>query len=268
MHRLRKGSRSFRIYAEIDTATSHSHSHRGKESLETLKHELLKIHHRHSNDSRKAIPRRQKRRRRSTQRPSRVVDDTSESSLLNNLKGSSYSKDYSKLSKDFVVSSRYHINIKKSTRKGYPTCVKCKMKRSNKVVFPCEHLLCLCSTCLDSDIPKQCPICKCPVHVVLEHSDNVIDRYWLWVDEGKSPLTSTFTECFQLKSYDAINAAIVTQQRRQTEHGQETGDVEDKHCDENVFQKQKRRSSWMNKILCPIASVSNACARSRSGRAL
>ena len=176
-YRLSKGSRSSRIYTEIDTTTSHSHSHRGKsqtrkETHETLKHELLKIHHRHSND-RKARPRRQKRRRRPR---SRVGDGTNKSLLLNDLKDASYSKDYSKLSKDFVVASRYHININKSTRKGYPTCVQCKMKRSKKVVFPCEHL-CLCSTCLDSYIPKQCPICKCPVHIVLEHSDDVIDRY-------------------------------------------------------------------------------------------
>ncbi len=265
MHPLRKGSRSFRIYAEIDTATSHSHSHRvksqlRKESPATLKHELLKIHHRHSNDRRKAG----RQKRRPARRPSRVGDGSSESSLLSNLKGASYSKDYSKLSKEFVVASRYHINMNKS-RKGYPTCVKCKMKRSKKVVFPCEHL-CVCSACLDNDIPKQCPICKCPVHVVLDYSDDIIDRYWLWLDEGKSPLTTSFTECFQLKSYDAIDAAIVIQQRSEAKHGQETDDdVKHKHCDENIFQRQKRRSSWMNKILCPIASV---CARARSVRAL
>ena len=265
MHRFRKDSRSFRIYAEIDTATSHSHSHthrgRGKlqlqsqlqsqtESPETLKHELLEIHHRYSNDRKR--PRRQRRRRRT----SWVGDGTDERLLLSNLKdASSYCKDYSKLSKDFVVASRYHLHV--CSRKRYPTCVTCKTKRSEKVIFPCEHL-CLCTACLGRDgIPTQCPICKSAVHVVFEHTDDAIDRYWLWVDEGKSPLTASFTECFRLKSYGAIDAAIaVTQQRqrRQTEHVE----VEHKYCDGNVIfqkQKKKRRSSWISKFLCTKIEV-------------
>ena len=255
MPRLRKHSRSIRVYAENDAATarisSQSRSTSGKESPETLKLELLRIHHR----NRKEKPRRQKRRRRS----SRIANGTNDSLVVPRytMKDASYSysKNYLKLSKDFVAASKYHVN---SRRKTCPTCVKCMTKRSKKVIFPCEHV-CLCSAC---SVPKQCPICKCPVHVVLENADNVIDNYWLWVDEVvESSLTTSFIGCFQLKSYEAINAAIAAQHQLQHQQRKQTENLE--HDDESFFQKRRKSSSWMRRFLCPITSCSYY-ARARS----
>lgn len=253
--RLRKHSRSIRVYAEAE-ASHPSHPHRNqisqsqskpvKESHETLKRELLRIHHR----NRKARPRRQRRRRRSS-RIANVVPSNSIKDEDAALSLSLYSKNYSKLSYDFKASSKYHVNAR---RKQCPACVKCRKKQSKKVIFPCEHL-CLCSAC-SVPIPKQCPLCKCPVQVVLQNIDNVIDNYWLWVDEVESPLTATFIGCFRVKSYDTINAAIATaEQRKQTEN------IELDDDDENLF--QKRRTSWMRRFLCLITSCSYERVRAR-----
>ena len=255
MPRLNK----IRVYAEAEASyPSHSHPHRKisqsqskpvKESHETLKRELLKIHHR----NRKARPRRQRRR----QRSSRIANVVPSNSMKDedadaDAAAVDYSKNYSKLSSDFKALSKYHVNAR---RKQYPTCVKCRKKRSKKVIFPCEHL-CLCSAC-SVPIPKQCPLCKCPVQVVLQNKDNVIDNYWVWVDEVESPLTATFIGCFRIKSYNAINAATATaEQRKQTEN------IELDDDDEKVF-FQKRRTSWMRHFLCPFTSCSYVRVRAR-----
>ena len=250
--RLRKHSRS-RVYAEAEAShpshpqrkISQSQSKPVKESHETLKRELLRIHHR----NRKARPRWQRRRRRSS-RIANVVPSNG-NGMKDKDAALSLSKNYSKLSCDFKALSKYHVNAK---RKQCPTCVKCRKKQSNKVIFPCEHL-CLCSAC-SVQIPKQCPLCKCPVQVVLQNKDNVIDNYWLWVDEVESPLTATFIGCFRVKSYDAINAAIATtEQRKQTENTELNDD------DENLC--QKRRTSWMRRFLCQITSCSYVRVRAR-----
>ena len=255
--RLRKHSRSNRVYAEAEAShPSHPHPHRKisqsqsqsqskpvKESHETLKRELLRIHHR----NRKASPRRQRRRRRSR----RIANVVPSNSMKDEDAALSLYRDYSSLSKNFKALSKYHVNAR---RKQCPTCVKCRKKRPKKVMFPCEHL-CLCSAC-SVPMPKQCPLCKCPVQVVLQNADNVIDNYWLWVDEVESPLTATFIGCFRVKSYDAINAAIATaEQRKQTEN------IELDVDDEKLF--QKRRTSWMRHFLCPFTSCSYVRVRAR-----
>lgn len=265
MHRVRKDSRkSRRIYAEIDTAASRSHrvisqsrKQPSEESLEyeSLKSELLKIHHRRYKQ------RRQDRRRRSK----RVGNGTNESLLPSNMKDASYTKNYLKLSADFVASSKYHVN---SRRRKYPACVKCMTKRSKLVMFPCEHL-CLCNGCLDRDgIPKQCPLCNSSVHVVLEHTDNVISRYWLWVDEEKSSITESFSRGFRLKSSAAINAAAAIAAQQQ--QARQTKNVE-RHV-ENVFQERqsqsRSRSSWVRHFLCPRDSFPYVWARSARARTL
>eukprot|EP00984_Skeletonema_dohrnii_P012234 scaffold4945_cov96-Skeletonema_dohrnii-CCMP3373.AAC.1 len=119
MHHIRNDSRrSRRIYAEIDTAASCSHrvisqsrKQPSEESLEyeSLKSELLTIHYR---TNRKLEPRRQDRRRRSK----RVGNGTNESLPPSNMKDALYSKNYLKLSTDFVASSKYHVNSRR--RKG------------------------------------------------------------------------------------------------------------------------------------------------------
>jgi hypothetical protein len=131
-----------------------------------------------------------------------------------------------------------------------PTCVSCLTKRSKNVIFPCEHL-CLCNACLDT-APKQCPLCKCSVHVVLHYTGNVIDEYWKWVDEVKSPLTTSFMENFRLNSNGAINAAVVKKER-----------IDLEHHEENV--PWKRRSRWMRLLLC--RRVSNNTGH-RSGKGM
>ena len=270
MHHIRNDSRrSRRIYAEIETAASCSHrviSQSRKQpseetpEFESLKSELLKIHHRRyttKTTNRKPEPRRQDRRRRSK----RVGNGTNESLPPSNMKGASYSRNYLKLSTDFVASSKYHVN---SRRRKYPACVKCMTKRSKLVMFPCEHL-CLCNGCLDRDgIPKQCPLCNSSVHVVLEHTDNVISRYWLWVNEEKSSITESFSRGFRLKSSAAINAAAAIaaqqQQAKQTKN-------DEPHV-ENVFQERQSRSSWLRHLLCPRDSFPYVWARSARARAL
>jgi rubrerythrin len=250
--------RSRRIYAETTvSADSHSYYYEHlvselrqisqprqrrtrSESHETLKRELLKIHHRRNTTKRNTKTRRQKRRSR------RVENGIKENDSVTSIQDASYSKNYAKLSKDFVATSRYQVD---SRRRRDPTCVSCLTKRSKNVIFPCEHL-CLCNACLDP-APKQCPLCKCSVHVVLHYTGNVIDEYWKWVDEIKSPLTASFTEKFRLNSNGAINAAVVKKERIDLEHHE--GNV-----------PWKRRSSWMRLLLCPRVST-NSGHRSDKG---
>ena len=240
MHRL---SKSRRVYSET-TVDSQSYeylvseleqirmSQTRQQTPQTLKHELLKIHHRRSTKSK---PRRRQKR---LSRLIRVANDINENDT-DFLRDASYSKNYAKLAKDFVVSSRYCANS--LGRRRDPTCVSCLTNRSENVIFPCEHL-CLCDACLDrAEAPKQCPICKCSVHVVLKYTGNVvIDEYIQWVDEVKSPLTKTFMQNFRLNSTGTINAAMVNQQRMQTE-----------------YVEHHEESSWMKLLLCRRTSNSS-----------
>ena len=87
------------------------------------------------------------------------------------------------------------------------SCVLCKKRKANYVLFPCEHR-CLCNVCIDkeeicSDTKMStkahghcnCPLCAAVIKkiFVFEHGAE-IEKYWSWVYEFPPPLPDNFMQ--------------------------------------------------------------------------
>jgi len=110
----------------------------------------------------------------------------------------SYTKDYIGLSNEYRRMEKYRIHPVKRDTKRQPACIICGRRSVtfNKVFFPCEHR-CVCSTCLDKKLPKQCPLCKDAVRIVLPWKINGREHeaYWKWVEEVGTSLAPSIFLC-------------------------------------------------------------------------
>jgi hypothetical protein len=113
-----------------------------------------------------------------------LADDSHVVNLLQNMetesKTDSYNKDYIRLSQEYKQMEKYRSSNKDSR----PVCVCClnKSRRIDKILFPCEHI-CICNSCLQSSLPKHCPLCKESIRRVFDLDGNEHENYWQWIEE-------------------------------------------------------------------------------------
>ena len=100
----------------------------------------------------------------------------------NDTKQDNYNKDYVRVSNEYKQMEPFRYSPHPTTDL-HPTCISCKNRsvRLDKVLFPCEHR-CLCSICIKSLMPKQCPLCNATIRAIFD-LDNAHESYWDWVEE-------------------------------------------------------------------------------------
>mmetsp|Transcript_23722 Transcript_23722/g.37337 ORF Transcript_23722/g.37337 Transcript_23722/m.37337 type:complete len:324 (+) Transcript_23722:193-1164(+) len=166
--------------------------HRSKSiDNESLKRDLLDIHRRNSVHTSKKKKRHSKMVNPLHEEDDQLDDQLPNASMDMDAKNvidlASYTKDYIHLSKEYKQMEKYRVCTSKRDTSHQPACVSCSRRSRylDKVFFPCEHM-CVCDVCLDRKMPKQCPLCKATIRVVLNHTGNENEEYWKWVEEVSS----------------------------------------------------------------------------------
>ena len=127
------------------------------------------------------------------------------------------------------------------------TCVLCKKRKANYVLFPCEHR-CLCNVCIDKEEicadtkmstkthgHCNCPLCAAVIKKILVFEGGAeIEKYWSWVYEFPPPLPDKFMQRWK-HSAKVIRKVFI-------EGGGQTMQSEPDDDDENSVESESSRS--------------------------